>query len=135
MVEKVGKKFLPRVKSDEGTYSVDAADLYYRDLNVLLRALSNNGAENIKVQNVYGQRYIGTDVDKQIGIDIDGTPGNDLGAFMNGPTVVVHGNAQDCCGNTMNDGCIIVHGHAGDVTGYSMRGGKMFVRDLSLIHI
>ncbi len=129
LVEKVGKKFLPRVKSDEGTYSVDAADLYYRDLNVLLRALSNNGAENIKVQNVYGQRYIGTDVDKQIGIDIDGTPGNDLGAFMNGPTVVVHGNAQDCCGNTMNDGCIIVHGHAGDVTGYSMRGGKLFVRD------
>ena len=62
-------------------------------------------------------------------IDIYGTPGNDLGAFMNGPKLVIHGNAQDGCGNTMNDGQIIIHGHAGDVTGNSMRGGKIFVRD------
>ena len=48
---------------------------------------------------------------------------------MNGPKVMVHGNAQDGCGNTMNEGQIIIHGHAGDVTGHSMRGGKIFVRD------
>ena len=48
---------------------------------------------------------------------------------MNGPKLVVHGNAQDGCGNTMNEGQIIIHGHAGDVTGNSMRGGKIFVRD------
>ena len=52
-----------------------------------------------------------------IPIEIYGTPGNDLGAFMSGPTVIVHGNAQDGCGNTMNEGQIIIHGHAGDVTG------------------
>jgi glutamate synthase domain-containing protein 3 len=129
LVAEIGRKFLSRVKANESTYFVDAADLYYRDLNTLLRALSNNGAEKIVIQNVYGQRYIGTDLDKKMVIDINGTPGNDLGAFMDGPTIVVYGNAQDCCGNTMNDGRIIVHGHAGDVTGYSMRGGKLFVRD------
>ena len=36
---------------------------------------------------------------------------------MNGPKIVVHGNAQDGSGNTMNEGQIIIHGHAGDVTG------------------
>ena len=79
--------------------------------------------------NVYGQRYIGTDLDKPVQIDIYGTPGNDLGAFMNGPKIVVHGNAQDGCGNTMNEGEIIVHGHAGDIIGLSARGGRIFVRD------
>jgi len=48
---------------------------------------------------------------------------------MNGPRLVVHGNAQDGCGNTMNEGQIIVHGHAGDITGHSMRGGRVFIRD------
>jgi glutamate synthase domain-containing protein 3 len=48
---------------------------------------------------------------------------------MDGPRVVVHGNAQDGCGNTMNGGELIIHGRAGDATGHSMRGGKIFVRD------
>jgi len=129
MVAEIGRKFLSRIKVKEQVYSIDAAGLYYRDLNTVLRALSNNGAEKIVVRNIYGQRYIGTDLDKKMDIDIYGTPGNDLGAFMNGPTMVVYGNAQDCCGNTMNDGLMVIHGHAGDVTGYSMRGGKLFIRD------
>jgi glutamate synthase domain-containing protein 3 len=81
------------------------------------------------LRNVYGQRYIGTDLDKPVEIEIFGTPGNDLGAFMDGPRVVVRGNAQDGCGNTMNNGEIVVHGHAGDITGLSARGGKIFVRE------
>lgn len=129
LVAEIGRRFLPRVKAKGNAYTVNAADLYYRDLNVLVRALSNNGAEKIEIRNVYGQRYIGTNLDKKIDIEIHGTPGNDLGAFMNGPTMVVYGNAQDCCGNTMNDGLIIIHGHTGDVTGYSMRGGKLFIQD------
>ncbi|MCX8171704.1 MAG: hypothetical protein N3E47_07075, partial [Candidatus Bathyarchaeota archaeon] len=55
-------------------------------------------------------------------------PGNDLGAFMDGQRIFVHGNAQDGCGNTMNDGLIIIHGDVGDVAGYGMRGGKIIVR-------
>ncbi|MFA5364902.1 MAG: hypothetical protein WC325_06955 [Candidatus Bathyarchaeia archaeon] len=79
--------------------------------------------------NVYGQRYIGTDLKNHVSIDIYGTPGNDLGAFMNGVDITVHGNAQDACGNTMDHGKIVVHGRAGDLLGHSMRGGKIFVRD------
>ena len=122
-------KFLSRVKVENGVWKIDADGLHYKDLNSLLRGISSNGAERIEVRNVCGQRYIGTDLDAEIQIDIYGTPGNDLGAFMSGSRIVVHGNAQDGCGNTMNEGEIVIHGSAGDITGYSMRGGEIFVRD------
>jgi glutamate synthase domain-containing protein 3 len=107
---------------------IDASGVYYRDLNAKLREIVESGAQKIELQNVYGQRYIGTDLNKPVEINIFGTPGNDLGAFMDGPRVIVHGNAQDGCGNTMNDGEIVVHGHAGDILGLSARGGKIFVQ-------
>jgi glutamate synthase domain-containing protein 3 len=128
-VAEINTKLLSCVKVENEVWKIDACGMHYRDLNRLLRKLSGNGAEKIEVHNVCGQRYIGTDLDAQVKIDIYGIPGNDLGAFMNGPNIEVHGNAQDGCGNTMNEGKIVVHGHSGDITGYSMRGGKIFVRD------
>jgi glutamate synthase domain-containing protein 3 len=108
---------------------IDASGVYYRDLNARLREIMQDSTQKIELTNVCGQRYIGTDLNKAVDIDIHGTPGNDLGAFMNGPKIVVYGNAQDGCGNTMNEGEIVVHGHAGDITGLSARGGKIFIRD------
>jgi glutamate synthase domain-containing protein 3 len=108
---------------------IDAYGLSHRDLNARLREVVSNGAQKIELRNVYGQRYIGTDLNKAVEIEIFGVPGNDLGAFMDGPKIIVRGNAQDGCGNTMNNGEIIVHGHAGDVIGLSARGGKIFVRE------
>jgi glutamate synthase domain-containing protein 3 len=129
--EKVNNK--PKNSSDlsgnKNVLKIDAYGVYYRDLNTRLRRISGNGIEKIELHNVYGQRYIGTDLDSHISIDIFGTPGNDLGAFMRGPTITVHGNVQDGCGNTMDHGQIIVHGRAGDLVGHSMRGGKIFIRD------
>ena len=108
---------------------IDAYGLSHRELNAKLREAVSNGTCKIELKNVYGQRYIGTDLNKQIDIEIFGVPGNDLGAFMDGPRIIVRGNAQDGCGNTMNNGEIIIHGHAGDIIGLSARGGKIFVRD------
>ena len=108
---------------------IDASGIYYRDLNTKLRDIVANETPKINLRNVHGQRYIGTDLNKAVEIEIYGTPGNDLGAFMNGPKIIVHGNAQDGCGNTMNEGEIIIHGHAGDTIGLSARGGKILVRD------
>ena len=109
--------------------SIDAAGIYYRDLNAQLREVVKNGTEKIELLNVCGQRYLATDLEKPVDMEIFGTPGNDLGAFMNGTRIIVHGNAQDCTGNTMNDGEIIIHGHAGDIIGLSARGGRIFVRE------
>ena len=130
-VAEIGVKFLPHVRVGRGLWEINADGMHYRDLNTLLRSISNNGngSKGIEIRNVYGQRYIGTDMEKDTEIFIFGTPGNDLGAFMNGASLVIHGNVQDGCGNTMNEGRIVIHGHAGDVTGYSMRGGKIFIRD------
>lgn len=111
------------------TIKIDAYGIPHRELNTMLRDAVSNGTRRIELQNVYGQRYIGTDLDKPVEIEIFGTPGNDLGAFMDGPRIVVRGNAQDGCGNTMNNGEIVIHGHAGDITGLSARGGKIFVRE------
>ncbi len=108
---------------------VDAKGKDTKQLNEILRQLVAQGHTHIELKNVFGQRYIGTDLRKPVQIDIYGTPGNDLGSFIEGPRIVVHGNAQDGCGNTMNDGKIVIHGHAGDITGFAMRGGKIFVRD------
>ena len=129
MMAQISAKFLPRIYIKNNVYKVNADSMHYRELNALLRELDSKGAEKIEIGNVYGQRYIGTNLKNKLKIDIYGTPGNDLGAFMDGPNIEVHGNAQDCTGNTMNTGQIIIHGRAGDITGYGMRGGKMFIRD------
>jgi len=112
-----------------GPVAIDAAGLHYSELNRSLWEAVRSGQRHIELRNVCGQRYIGTNLGEPVRLDIFGTPGNDLGAFMDGPTIVVHGNAQDGCGNTMNEGLIVVHGRAGDIAGLSARGGKIFVRD------
>ena len=107
---------------------IDAQGLHYRDLNRRIREALAEGETDIELVNVNGQRYIADGIERQARIAIHGVPGNDLGAFMDGPEVIVHGNAQDAIGNTMNGGRIVVHGDAGDVLGYGMRGGKILVR-------
>ena len=129
VIAEISAKFLSHVTIENGVYKINAEDMHYKELNALLRELDSRGAGKIELSNVYGQRYIGTDLKNKMKIDIYGTPGNDLAAFMDGPSIEVHGNAQDCTGNTMNDGQIVIHGRAGDITGYGMRGGKMFIRD------
>ncbi|MBT1074378.1 hypothetical protein [Geobacter grbiciae] len=107
---------------------IDAQGLYYRDLNQKIRKAVAAGATEIVLDNVNGQYFIGDGINRPVTITINGVPGNDLAAFMNGATIVVNDNAQDNIGNTMNAGKVIVHGHAGDVLGYGMRGGRVHIR-------
>jgi glutamate synthase domain-containing protein 3 len=125
----IDAKYQSLIKTENRIARINAEGLYYKELNCMLRAAITQDIERIELQNVCGQRYLGTDLNTKMQIDVYGTPGNDLGAFMSGPKIVIHGNAQDASGNTMNDGQIIVHGHAGDLTGHSMRGGKIFIKD------
>jgi len=125
----ISQKFLANVTQEKGVWKVNAENMPYKELNALLRELDSLGAEQVALSNVYGQRYLGTDLKTKLKIDIYGTPGNDLASFMDGPSIEVHGNAQDCTGNTMNSGQVVIHGRAGDITGYAMRGGKVFIRD------
>lgn len=115
--------------NENGSVRIDATGLFYKDLNKLIReTMLTQEPEKISIYNVYGQRYIGTNLRKAVKLEVFGTPGNDLGAFMDGPIIEVFGNAQDGCGNTMNDGKIIVHGNAGDITGFSARGDEIYIK-------
>lgn len=109
---------------------IDAKGIYYKTLNQHLREMIAKGEKEFELVNVNGQRYIGDGIKgDDIKITINGVPGNDLGAFMNGPIITVNSNAQDAVGNTMGSGKIIIKGHAGDVIGYGMRGGKIFIKE------
>lgn len=114
-------------KRKEECARLDATGVYYRELNQKVRELIAGGCRDIVLDGVNGQRYIADGLIESVNITINGVPGNDLGAFMDGPLVTVNDNAQDGVGNTMNSGKIIIRGHAGDVLGYGMRGGKVFV--------
>jgi len=115
-----------KVRADVRT--PEGRPLHYRALNALLRRIMSEGAKHIVIDGVMGQRYIASSASqKDLYIEIHGTPGNDLGAFLDGPTIEVFGSAQDHTGNTMNSGKIIVHGNAWDVTGLAARGGTILV--------
>ena len=107
---------------------IDAKGICYKELNKLIHQAVNSGEKDIILDNVNGQRYIGDGLSGNIKIVINGIPGNDLAAFMDGPTIVVNSNGQDGIGNTMNAGKIIVHGDVGDIAGHAMRGGKIYIK-------
>jgi glutamate synthase domain-containing protein 3 len=103
--------------------TIDANGLDFKTLNEKVR----NSAEKCIIKNCRGQRFIGAGMTNKK-IEIQGIPGNALGAYLNGANITVRGNAQDATGDTMNEGKIIIHGDIGDAAGYAMRGGKIFVK-------
>lgn len=103
---------------------ITAGLINFKDLN---NAINESPDKDIVIDECYGQRFIGDGTSGK-NITINGTPGNALGAYLNGSVIRVNGNAQDAMGDTMNEGEIFVHGNSGDATGYAMRGGKIFVK-------
>ncbi|MDD5723409.1 MAG: FAD-dependent oxidoreductase [Syntrophales bacterium] len=108
--------------------TIDTKGLYYRSLNRQIREHLAKGETKVLLKNILGQRYIGGGLNSDALLEIYGTPGQDIGAFMNGSSITVFGNAQDGVGNTMNAGKIVIHGKAGEIPGHSMRGGKIFIK-------
>ena len=108
--------------------TIDAKGVHYTPLNQQVRKAIEDGAEEIVINNVLGQRFIGNGLRGNATIKVNGVAGGDLAMFMSGPTVVVHGNAEHAPGNTMDSGKVVIHGSAGDAVAHSMRGGKVFVR-------
>ena len=112
------------------TVRIDAHRLHYTPLNQQIRAAIADGAKDIIIDNVLGQRFIGDGVrGDDVTITVNGVPGGDLAMFMSGPTIIVNGNADHAPGNTMDKGKVIIHGSAGDAVAHSMRGGRVYVRD------
>ena len=111
------------------TIRIDAKGIHYTPLNQKIRAAVADGVGEIILDNVLGQRFIGTGLKSNVQIIINGVPGGDLGMFMSGPICIIKGNAEHAPGNTMDSGMLVIHGSAGDAVAHSMRGGKIFIRD------
>ena len=103
---------------------IDCKDKHFSEIGEMIRHTQET---EIIIDNAQGHRYIASGVGGK-DIQINGTPGNALGAYLDGSKITVNGNAQDAVGDTMNEGLIVVHGNSGDATGYSMRGGKIFIK-------
>lgn len=103
--------------------NIDASMLDFRQLNAAIRDCTGDAA----VTGCSGQRFIGAGLERGKLI-LSGTPGNALGAYLNGASIEVRGNAQDAVGDTMNAGRIVVRGSIGDAAGYAMRGGELYVQ-------
>lgn len=107
--------------------TIDAENMHYKILNDRIHEKLESYDEII-INNTCGQRYIGDAIKENVKIIINGTPGNDLAAFMDGPEIIVNGNVQDAVANTMNGGSVMVYGNAGDIVGYGMRGGRVYIK-------
>ena len=103
--------------------NIEASMLDFRQLNAAIRDCTGDAA----VTGCSGQRFIGAGLERGKLI-LSGTPGNALGAYLNGASIEVCGNAQDAVGDTMNAGRIVVRGSIGDAAGYAMRGGELYVQ-------
>jgi glutamate synthase domain-containing protein 3 len=123
------------IARDEVTIRADGRDglghpLDYQVLNQIIKDEISAKRKLIRIEGVLGQRYIGATATRDdLRIEIYGTPGNNLGALLNGTIIEVFGNGQDLTGNTMNSGRITIHGSVGDVTGLAARGGEILIRD------
>ena len=102
--------------------TIDTSNLDFTALNERMRATEGD----ITLQNCLGQRFIAAGR-RASTVVIEGTPGNALGAYLDGADIIVNGNAQDATGDTMNDGSIVIRGSVGDAAGYAMRGGQIYV--------
>lgn len=103
---------------------INATNLEYSELNNQIRS----SKEDVVVEGCLGHRYIGCGLSSPNISIRKGIPGNALGAYLDGSTITVYGNAQDAVGDTMNQGEIVIHGNVGDTVGYAMRGGSIYVK-------
>ena len=103
-------------------------DIYAKALNFsALNDAIRRAPTPCRIRGCLGQRFIAAGMGGK-SIEIDGVPGNALGAYLTGAAITVRGNAQDAVGDTMNDGTIVIHGSVGDAAGYAMRGGAIYVQ-------
>lgn len=103
---------------------IETSGLSFSQLNETIR----HAGKECRICACQGQRFIAAGMSSKR-LEIDGIPGNALGAYLGGGSITVNGNAQDAVGDTMSAGRIVIHGSTGDAAGYAMRGGEIFIRD------
>ena len=101
--------------------TIDLKGLSFRIANQRIKEAIVRGLKKIKLIDVNGQRYVCCGIKDDVSVHVIGSPGNDLGMFMDGPKIMVNGNAGDVVGYSMRGGRIYVQGNAGYRLGIHMK--------------
>ena len=75
---------------------IEASGLSFSQLNETIR----HAGKECRICACQGQRFIAAGMSSKR-LEIDGIPGNALGAYLGGGSITVNGNAQDAVGDTM----------------------------------
>ena len=71
--------------------TIDAQGLHFQPLNEAVRSA---GSSPVVIEQCVGQRYIGSGLSEKT-IEINGTPGNALGAYLDGACLLYTSDAAD----------------------------------------
>ena len=97
-----------------------------RDLNVQLKQLARPG-EEVTVLNPNARHNLGVGIFEDCTIRFAGSVGYYAASLLDGPEVVIEGNAGWAVGDNMMSGRITVARDAGASAGSTMRGGELFI--------
>ena len=83
---------------------IEASGLSFSQLNETIR----HAGKECRICACQGQRFIAAGMSSKR-LEIDGIPGNALGAYLGGGSITVNGNAQDAVGDTMSAAVSYTH--------------------------
>lgn len=106
---------------------VDCEGRSTREINVAIKRLIAEGAEEIEVENPAGRHSLGVALKAGVTIEFRGPVGWYAAGMNHGPTILVRGNCGWGLAECQMSGRVEVHGYAGSGTAASIRGGLVFV--------
>ena len=106
---------------------LDASALSTSELNLRIKQLAGNGADEIKVLNPQARHNIVVGILKRCKITIDGSVGYFAASLMDGPEVTINGNAGWALGDNLMSGKIVLTKDAGASVASTIRGGEVYV--------
>ena len=106
--------------------TLDAGQLTTRELNARLKELACTESK-ITILNPQARHNIAVGIFQPCKIDIRGSVGYYAASLMDGPEVIIDGNAGWALGDNLMAGKITLAKDAGASVGSTMRGGELFV--------
>jgi methylamine---glutamate N-methyltransferase subunit B len=111
------------------TATIDLEGLTTREANVRIRAMIDEGAREIAIDNPRARHALAPAIKAEdVTLDFRGPVGWYAGGMNDGPRIRVHGNAGWGLAECMMRGQVEVYGHAGSGAAASIRGGLVYVR-------
>jgi len=98
-----------------------------REINQAIKDLLKRSTR-IRISGLSGQDNIAVGLKGNVEIDINGDAGRYLGAFNDGPVIVLDGNCGDLAADNQSRGGVIVRGDSGKNCGIFMLGGILVIR-------